>query len=164
MNALHGTSLASHQRIVGGGNPVPVFSESNVSIGGAYFTTSAPHARFHAETAAREHASEAVVLTIALDESKLLPDEDWVVLAFEESPLNAADEILDPRLRAFFDALFAGYVADSSLSDHYKARYAELNASHGITWRDSAQWIQRFRQADSIAAHQVIRVDLVSLD
>jgi hypothetical protein len=131
VNALHGTSRASHQRIVGGGDPVPVFSESNVSLGGAYFTTSAQHARFH---------------------------------AFEESPLNAADEILDPRLRAFFDDLFVGYIADSSLSDHYKARYAELNASHGITWRDSAQWIQRFRQADGIAAHQVIRLEVVALD
>ncbi len=128
------------------------FSATNVSLGGTYITKNRALAEVYAQTAAREHSGEPVVLDVRVPDTELLPDEDWVV--------NAAESREDPppRVQAFLDDLFQGYLGEGwSLSDHYKERYDELNRRHGITWRDSWEWVGTARLDRLLSARDFVR-------
>lgn len=112
-----------------------VFEGSNVSFGGVYLTKDQALAEVYAKNAARIVGGSPEVLKVKVDVRHLLPDEDWVVRVFEEFEEG---ERFPPRIQGFMDDLFIAYPGEGfSLSDHYKTRYEELNARHGITWRDS---------------------------
>lgn len=133
LTAYHGTTSRVADALLEGRAPEyrRVFVDANVSLGGTYLAKSLPLARVCAEQAACELGGRPVVLEVRVRAGELLPDEDWVV---GESRLPEST----PRAQAFLDDLFVGYLGDGwSLSDHYKARYDELNARHGISWRDS---------------------------
>ncbi len=157
MIVYHGTSSDVVRRILtaAGGKPRRVFVESNVSLGGTYVTKRRDLADVYAKEAARTLGGRPVVLELDLRESELLPDEDWAVDAAEgrdEPPV---------RIQKFLDDLFVGYIEGWSLSDHYKERYDELNALHGITWRDSWRWrgtarLPRLLRASDIRAELAV--------
>lgn len=137
MIVYHGTSSDVVRRILTGGGDKRrrVFVESNVSLGGTYVTKRRDLADVYARQAARALGGRPVVLELDLRESELLPDEDWVVDVAEGRDEPPA------RIQTFLDDLFVGYLGEGfSLSDHYKERYDELNAEHGITWRNSWRW------------------------
>ena len=152
----HGTSKAVLQAIETGQPFVkPVFAESNVSLGGAYFTSTRYMAEAHACLAAGMHSSDPVILMVD-PTFDLLPDEDFVVHVAEKLDES---EIKKAGLTKFMADLFIGYPGDGhSLSDHYKARYDDLNARHGITWKHSLKWINSVRQADGVTADQILEV------
>jgi hypothetical protein len=155
-----GTSEAALRDIQSGRHQVrPVFKDSNVSLGGAYLTTDSSSAEVYARRAAKEHGSEGVILVVK-PLYPLHPDEDWVVNASEQANWSDTEGgYVDPRLRAFFEDLFQGYEGEgSSLSDHYKGRYYELNDEHGITWEDSLRWCRSVRQEEPISREQVIDI------
>lgn len=134
ITAFHGTTSEVMEKIASG-KPFEiqrVFQDSNVSLGGAYITKDPTLAAVYAKDAAEVLGGSPVVLRVKVDVKDLLPDEDWIVRIFEEV------KRLPPRIQRFMDDLFVGYPGEGfSLSDHYKVRYEELNAGHGITWRDS---------------------------
>lgn len=153
----HGTSLAALKRIREGREILPVYTVNNISLGGAYFTNNRAKARGHAKEAADIHKSTPVILLVVPEE--LLPDEDWVVVAFEDCPLLPDRETIEDKVhREFFDDLFVGYLPETSLSDHYKERYDELNRKHGITADFSLHWIKSARQEDPLHMSQIINI------
>ena len=143
MRAYHGTSsTAAGQIMAESHTSQPVYIESNVSLGGAYLTSERGLAEAAARAAACAHESFPVVFVLEIDERELLPDEDWIVRP-AESP---EDIVLGRRIQSFLDDAFEGYPGEGhSLSDHYASRYNELNARHGITWRDSWRWCRTAR-------------------
>ena len=153
----HGTTTVVLAKIQSGSKDVKkVYTESNISLGGAYFAREKERAEFYAIDAARLLGGNPVVLEVTPD--ALYPDEDWVVSAIEDAPTDGY-KIKDQRLQEFFDDLFDGYVADNSLSDHYRDRYDELNDYHGITWQDSEDWISTARQEGPLRAEQIVNVE-----
>lgn len=158
---FHGTSNYVLEQIRAGTNVViPVYQDSNVSLGGTYMTTNLGMAKVAAAQAARVHGSAPVIVCLRPDFA-LQPDEDWVVCASE----NPRDEHFDgslerytvPRYERFFNDLFSRYLGEGqSLSDAYVKRYATLNRKHQITWEDSMLYLGSVRQDQPIAATQII--------
>lgn len=138
LTAYHGTTSRVAIALLRGETPEykPIYVEGInglSSLGGTYLARDQHLAWIYAEDAALIFGDEPVVLTVRVATSELLPDEDWVVCATHH---RAPDPT--PRVQRFLDDLFVGYPGDGwSLSDHYKERYSELNAKHGISWRDS---------------------------
>lgn len=159
MKLYHGTSKAAYKAILANDKSIkPSFVSSNVSLGGAYFTTNPELAKVYARRTAREHGEDGNGVVFEVKPIfPLLPDEDWVVNAFEELEINENEEIIDPKYKDFFDDLFIGY-DQNSLSDHYKKRYEYLNKKHGITWKDSIRWAKSVRQKEPIVPEQIIRI------
>jgi len=154
----HGTSRKVLAAVRAGGCVVmPTHVDANVSLGGAYFTTDAVTAGAYAEHAAWKHDSHPVVLVVR-PRLPLMPDEDWVVRAFKELPMDRHDVILDDRYRDFFGDLFTTYDGNGSMSDAYRDRYDELNSTHGISWEDSWRFLQSARQEVCLDPHQIVRV------
>jgi hypothetical protein len=160
---FHGTSEWALEQIRAGGAIKRVYTDSNVSLGGAYLTAQREIARVAAQNASRAHDSSPVILTVRLNHP-LLPDEDWVVAA-SERPLERdfdwhTDTYKDPRYAALFDDLFSEYLGDGhSLSDEYVRKYDLLNRQHQITWKDSFRYIGSVRQAHPISPDQIAGVE-----
>ena len=164
---FHGTSQKALDLIrAGDGDIQRVYSEANVSLGGAYFTEYPEIARVAAIRAARAHDSQPVLLTVRMNKP-LFPDEDWVVKAAED-PLPedfdwSTEEYRDSRYRGFFKALFSKYLGDGhSLSDEYARKYAALNKRFKITWKDSLRYIGAVRQETPISPDQIIDIEPVT--
>jgi len=153
----HGTSLKNYQLIKSGAaSGHRVYISSNTSMGGTYLTTRLVIAKVNARLAAREHSeSGAGVVLEIVPRGKLEPDEDWVVIAFKSLPIDGMERIKNFRMRGFFDDLFYEYDSFSSLSDHYKKRFDELNYAHGITFRDSLRWTGSLRQVLTLRDSQI---------
>lgn len=160
----HGTSKYALDQIQSDTNTIrPVYIDSNVSLGGAYFTTRKEIAKSAAITAARAHNSTPVILTIQ-PKYELLPDEDWVVPAAERPHREdfdyGSDTYKSERYQGFFDDLFSEYMGDGhSLSDEYARRYHELNDFHNITYQDSLKYTGSVRQEKPLSADQIIDVE-----
>ena len=160
---FHGTTEYAVNQIETGSNNVrPVYTDSNVSLGGTYFTRFYDIAQVAAQTAAREHGSKPVVLIVRI-KYPLLPDEDWVVRAAErpkDSDFDWTTETYKSKRYAnFFADLFLEYIGEGhSLSDEYARRYDELNARYRITWRDSLRYTGSVRQAHPLDADQIIEI------
>ena len=161
MRAYHGTSdLALIQIRAGSARVTPVYTESNVSLGGTYLAADRFLADVAAKIAAQAHSGRPVRLMVEIKESELLPDEDWVVSA-AESPEGVKR---GRRIDDFMDDLFVGYFGEGfSLSDHYRERYNELNRDHLITWKDSWTWSHTARIARILVPKDIVSAqDLVS--
>lgn len=154
----HGTSTVVLEKIQRGSKDVKlVYTKSNISLGGTYFARHKERAEFYARDAARILGGQPVILEVIPDD--LYPDEDWVVEAIEQAPEGRDGRLKNKRLQEFFDDLFQDYVSDNSLSDHYRDRYDDLNDYHGITWKDSEDWINTARQLGPLRAEQIVKVE-----
>ena len=117
-----------------------VYQESNVSLGGVYLTVSPRSAQSYGDKAAKKHESETVVLAVAIPETMLEPDEDWVVKMSQECEYDEEKgRFADRRLGAIFDKI--PWQGDgTSLSDAYKEVYTTVNKRYNITFQDSLRW------------------------
>jgi hypothetical protein len=153
---FHGTSTRALELIrAGDGEALLIFQaeDDNASLGGAYMSSRFVRAQTYAMLAAHIHGGDPVVLRVV--PGVLFPDEDWVnpvAEGLDEAQTAAAG------LTAFMADLFTGYNVHDSLSTHYKARYAELNARHGITAQHSLHWIECARQESLLLAGQILEV------
>jgi hypothetical protein len=154
VRVYHGTSERVLDQIrIGSERLLPVYTESNVALGGTYLAAEWGLARVAAFGAARAHTSAPVLLTLEIDPAELLPDEDWVVNA-AEAPEGVH---YSRRIARFLEALFLGYLGEGwSLSDHYRERYDALNAEHRISWRDSWHWCRCARIARSLRSTDIV--------
>lgn len=154
----HGTSKKALELIRQNSREVQrVYTDSNVSLGGAYLTTRLGIAQVAAKRAASAHGSEPVVIEVE-PIFELLPDEDWVVEAAEnprdEDFDHGTEEWLDDRYAGFFDELFSVYDGNS-LSDAYARHYDMLNDEYMIEAEDSLKYIGSVRQQEPLAPQQV---------